>query len=78
MKTSLIIRDEVYQAARHRAVESRRTISDIVETALRDWLASDRKTAAHVFIWKPVRGRSVPAVNVDDRESLYDVMEGRE
>jgi len=76
MKTSLIIQDEIYQAARHRAVESRRTISDIVESALRDWLTVDRQRTVHVLKWKSVRGRRPPAANVDDRESLYEAMEG--
>jgi len=75
MKTSLLIDDVVYEETRRRAVSTRKTIGAIVETALRDWLARVDAPRDYDWRWKPVGG-GPPRVNVDDREALYDVMEG--
>lgn len=77
MKTSLLISDAVYQETRRRAVETHRTIGEVVETALRNWLDEEQRPAAYTWRWKPVQGLRASGVNVDDRDALYDVLDGR-
>ena len=78
MKTTLNIDDGVLRAAKKRAAEEGETLTRLVERALRQYLQPGGKPG------KPFRlrlltkkGRLVPGVNLDDRDSLYDRMEGR-
>ncbi|OQW97608.1 MAG: hypothetical protein BWK77_01350 [Verrucomicrobia bacterium A1] len=77
MKTSLLIRDEVFREAKHRAAETGRTLGAVVESALTDWLTKERTAPAHRFQWHTVKGRRPPAVSPDDRDALIEFMEGR-
>ncbi|MBI5480334.1 MAG: ribbon-helix-helix protein, CopG family [Deltaproteobacteria bacterium] len=75
MKTTLVIADDVMTRLREEAARQRRTLSEMVEAALRLLLA------------KRPRGRKLPPlptfrggrflVDVADRDALYRAMEGR-
>lgn len=76
MKTSLLIPDAVYGAVKRRAAASGRTIGDIVEQGLREWLAREQaKPDAYSFHPPIIRGSRAPNVSVDDRDMLHDFME---
>lgn len=77
MKTSLMIPDAVYRATKQRAVAAHRTVGAVVEDALREWLAKEERSTAYELRWRTVAGREVPAVDPNDRDVLYDAMEGR-
>ena len=74
MKTTLNIDDTVMAELRREAARQGRTMSEMVETALRLLLRS-----------KPRRGKLPPLptfssemlVDIDDRDALYRAMEGR-
>jgi hypothetical protein len=78
MRTTLDLDDAILRAARKRAAERGKTLTAVVEEALAALLAA-RPPAAKRFRlrWKAHKGRLLPGVNVADRDSLYDVMEGR-
>lgn len=76
MKTTLVIDDQIMRRLKQEAARRRRTVSELVEAALR------------LFLEKP--GKSQPAlpplptfdggtsrVDIADREALYQAMEGR-
>lgn len=74
MKTTLVIDDTVMKRLRQKAASSRRTISELVESALRRSLQ------------EPAPKRKLPPlpafdggakVNVADRDALYRAMEER-
>lgn len=77
MKTSLLIRDDVFREVKHRAAETGRTLGAVVETALADWLERERSVPTYRFRWHTVKGRRPPAVSPDDRDALVEFMEGR-
>jgi hypothetical protein len=75
MKTTLVIDDTVLARLRREAARQGRTISELVEAALRSFLERD-----------PLRGALPPlpsfhsggaVVDIADREALYQAMEGR-
>jgi plasmid stability protein len=75
MKTTLNIDDTVMRRLRQEAARQGRTMSDMVETALRLLLGSAEKRDS---IAPLPRFRSGGAqVDVADRDALYDVMESR-
>lgn len=76
MRTTVDIDDQLLRAARKRAADEHATLREIFELALKHYLAEiqPRKFNLH---WKAhKRGRIRPAVILEDREVLFDLMEG--
>lgn len=75
MKTTLNIDDTVMDRLRRESARSGRTMSELVETALRQLL--QRRTAAPEMSPLPHFDSGGALVDVADREALYRVMEER-
>jgi len=75
MKTTLNIDDSVMRKLRHEAARQGRTMSEMVETALRLLLRSQRKHGSLAPLPRFRSGGSL--VDVSDRDALYEAMEGR-
>jgi len=75
MKTTLNISDPVMKALRKEAQRSGKTMSALVETALRDMLATRPPRTGLPEL--PTFDGGRPSVNVANREALFDVMEPR-
>jgi hypothetical protein len=75
MKTTLSIDDTVMAQLKREAARQGRTMSDLVETALR-LLFRARKSAAELSSLPSLRSGGT-MVDVADREALYQAMEGR-
>jgi hypothetical protein len=78
MRTTLNIKDDLMRAAKRQAVERGTTITKVIEQALRDSLAKGANArAGYTFRWQTVRGTPLPGVDLTDRDSLMDRMDGR-
>jgi hypothetical protein len=77
MRTTLDLDDELVRAVKKAAAESGRTMTDVIEQSLRETLLQ-RATPRKPYRLKlpVVKGRRPPAVDVNDRDALYDFMEG--
>jgi hypothetical protein len=75
MKTTLIIDDGVMIKLKREAARSGRTMSELVETALRRFLQS-RPERSHLSPL-PSFSSGGALVDIADREALYRAMEGR-
>jgi hypothetical protein len=75
MKTTLVIDDTVMARLRREAAQQGRTISDLVEAALRSFLEKDPARGALPPL--PVFDGGGTYVDVADRQALYQAMEGR-
>lgn len=75
MKTTLVIDDGVMRRLKAEAARERRTISELVDTALRAHL-DQRRGRARDLPPLPTFA-SLARVDVADREALYHAMEGR-
>jgi len=76
MKTTLNIDDQVMQRLREEAARQDRTMSELVEAALRRFL--DREVVQETSLPDLPRWNSGGThVDVADRDELYRVMEGR-
>ncbi len=77
LKTTLQIDDTVMARLRREAVKQGRTMSELVEAALR-LLFHERKPPGKKKLPPLPRFRGgKPLVDIADRNALYDVMEGR-
>ncbi|HSN91223.1 MAG TPA: hypothetical protein VLS93_08335 [Anaeromyxobacteraceae bacterium] len=72
MKTTLVIDDGVLRALKQRAAAERKTISELVESALR--LLLQERGKQHDLPPLPTFEAELLA-NVDDRDALYRAME---
>lgn len=75
MKTTLNIDDTVMAQLKREAARQGRTMSELVETALRLLFRSQRKTEDLSPL--PTFHSGGPLVDVADRDALYQAMEGR-
>ena len=78
MRTTLDLDDALLTAARRQAAANDMTLTAFVEHALAASLTRPAVTEnQYEFRWKTHRGRTLPGVNVADRDRLYDRMDGR-
>jgi len=76
MRTTLNIDSKIMSLVKKRAAESGRTITDIVEQALRNEVSGEPPTTSRfVLRWSAVAGRTQPGIDLADRDSLYAAME---
>lgn len=73
MKTTLNIHDEVMNRLKREAARQGRTMSELVETALR--LLFQRRQDAGTVPELPVFSMGVERVDVSNRDALYDAMD---
>lgn len=78
MRTTINIGDELLRAAKRRAADLNTTLREVIETALRAHLYRRRGAGRkYVLKWRTERGRVQPGVKLDDRDALFDLMDGR-
>jgi len=77
MKTTLNLDDQLLRDAKKRAAEEGTTLTHVVEEALRGALTHQPETDRYEFHPVTVRGTRPPAVDIRDRDALYDFMEER-
>jgi hypothetical protein len=77
MKTTLVIDDHIMKRLKVEAARQGRTISELVEAALRRLLESARETHPAKLPPLPSCKLGSALVDIADREALYQAMEGR-
>jgi hypothetical protein len=77
MRTTLRLDDDLLRAAKRYAAQTGRTLTAVVEDALREALARSRRAAKRERVTLPTfRGHGLqPGVDLDDTASLLDLME---
>jgi hypothetical protein len=77
MRTTVNISDEVLRQAKKRAADEGTPLRQVVETALRFYLTRRSHRGGYKLRWRTESGRLMPGVRLDDRDALFDIMEGR-
>lgn len=76
MRTTLNLDDELAVAAKKRAAEEQTTLTRILEDALREYLRPKEPEVAYELTL-PARSMGLrPGIDPDDRDSLYEAMDG--
>ena len=77
MRTTIELDDPLFRQLKVEAARRGESLRKVVNDCLRQGLAAPRKRKKYVFRWKTgPRGRILPGVRLDDRESLFDLMDG--
>ncbi len=77
MRTTVEISDQLLRQAKKRAADEGTPLRAVVEQALRAYLSQRPRRADYRLTWRTERGRLLDGVNLDDRDSLFEAMEGR-
>ena len=77
MRTTIEISDELYRQLKRKAADEGTPVRQVVESALRVYLGKQAKRKGYQLQWKSERGRMLPGVRLDDRDALFDLMDGR-
>ncbi len=77
MRTTILLPDDLYDEIRRHATQDRRTITSVIEEALRDRLRAYAQAGARPpFTVDVIAGRGLqPGVDLDDNAALADVMD---
>ena len=76
MRTTLNIDSEIMSLVKKRAAESGRTITEIVEQALRKEVSGQAPRVTRFTLrWSAVPGKAQTGIDIADRDSLYGAME---
>jgi hypothetical protein len=77
MRTTLNIDDRLMRLVKERAAATGRTVTSIIETALRDLLERElrEESAPYELDWTVVEGGAQPGVDLEDRDALYERMD---
>lgn len=76
MRTTLDIGDELLRRAKKKAADEGIPLREVVEAALREYLSGRPKKTGYKLRWTPDKGEILPGVDLDDRDSLWDIMDG--
>ena len=77
MRTTIEISDPLLRAAKKRAADEQKPLREVVESALRLYLGNQGRRVGFKLQWRTERGRILPGVRLEDRDALFDLMEGR-
>jgi hypothetical protein len=77
MRTTIEISDELFRQLKRKAADEGTAVRHVVESALRVYLGKQVKHKGYQLNWKTERGRMLPGVRLDDRDALFDLMDGR-
>lgn len=79
MRTTLNLEDQLMLDVKRKAAERGTTLTRFIEEALREHLRRDEERTSASFRLRlvTVEGGPRPEVDLDDRDALYEAMEGR-
>jgi Arc/MetJ family transcription regulator len=77
MRTTIDLHDELFRQAKRRAADEHAALREIVEAALRQYLGKRSRGGRFKLNWRTESGHLLPGVRLDDRDSLFDLMDGR-
>lgn len=75
MRTTLDLDDQLMRKVRVLAAGTGRTITSIIELALRELLDQEKGSRPYRLQWVTVPGGPKPGVDLTDRDALIDLME---
>ena len=77
VRTTIDLNDELFRTAKRQAASERITLRQLIERALRAHLGSSRRASRYTLSGRTEKGRLQPGVRLDDRDALFDLMDGR-
>jgi plasmid stability protein len=76
-RTTIVLDDDVMESLKIRSVQEGTSMKEMVNRHLRDVLSGKKKRSNYKFQWKTYKGKLQPGVSLEDRDTLFEIMEGR-
>jgi hypothetical protein len=76
MRTTVDLSDDLMRRAKKKAADDGVPLRDVVEAALRSYLSHRSAETGYKFQWTTESGELMPGIDLDDRDSLFDIMDG--
>jgi hypothetical protein len=78
MRTTVEVNDELMRAVKKQAADEHSTLREVFDRALRQYFSAKPPAGGFKLRWKAhKRGVLQPGVVLEDRDSLFEAMEGR-
>ena len=77
MRTTVDVNDALLRLAKRQAAAEGSTLRAVIERALRSHLHRSGGRASYRLKWSTERGRLLPGAVIEDRDALFDLMDGR-
>jgi Arc/MetJ family transcription regulator len=78
MRTTIDVNDALLRRAKQRAAKDGTTLRELVEAALRRYLAGGGAPRREYELrWRAESGQLLPGVRIEDRDALLDILDGR-
>ena len=77
MRTTLAIDDEILRKMKEKAAREQRTLQEVANELLRRGLAQQKPRKAFKLALRGWKAKERPGVDIFDRDSLFDLMDGR-
>lgn len=77
MRTTIVISDELFRAVKRRAADEGIPLREVIEAAVRRYLGPGTKKSKYALAWRTEGGQLQPGVDLEDRDALFDLMDGR-
>ena len=71
------LNDTLLRMAKRRAADEGVALRLVMENALRLYLGKRPRTPGYKLRWRTETGQLLPGVRLDDRDALFDVLDGR-
>ena len=76
-RTTIVLDDDVLESLKIRSAREGTSMKDLVNRYLREVLSGKKKRSSYKFEWKTYKGKLQPGVSLEDRDTLFEIMEGR-
>lgn len=77
MRTTVDLDDHLFRELKQEAARRGTTLRVLLHEYIHRALLTKKRPAKYRFRWKTHRGRVMPGVQLNDRKSLLDLMDGR-
>jgi hypothetical protein len=77
MRTTIDFSDELLRRAKKQAADEKKPLREVIEASLRAYLGGRHRRPGYRLHWRTERGKIAPGVRLDDREALWELMDGR-
>jgi len=77
VRTTIDLDEQLFRELKEEAARRGTTLRQLLHEYLRKAKAAPGRRTKYCFRWKTHRGQVRPGVRLNDRESLFDLMDGR-
>ena len=76
-RTTIVLDDDVMELLKLQSVQNKTSMKELVNRYLREAFSNKKKRSRFKLEWKTYKGKLQPGVSLEDRDTLFEVMEGR-